>query len=120
MCSNPNVTLEFMLSMKSIDKLSWWRLSRRIDFQDILKHPEMPWHYAEMSANPTLCLDYVLEHPNHSWDYEQIARNPYLNDYVDVLRRHLAAFRIQLYWRKCITNHVYTICHKLQLRRVLV
>ena len=123
MCSNPNVTLEFMLSKKSIDKLNWWRLSRRIDFREILHHPNFPWNYDDMSSNPTIHLDYVLNHPNHSWNDYKIAQNPFINDYIDVLqllaRRHMAAFQIQLYWRKCTTDHVYAICHKLQLRRVL-
>ena len=120
MCRNPNVALEFMLSKKSIDELNWCLLSRRIDFQEILQHPELPWNNDAMSMNPTLCLDYVSEHPNISWEYDEIARNPFQLDYLQLLmRQHMAAFRIQLYWRKCTTNHVYAICHKLQLRRVL-
>ena len=119
MCSNPNVTLEFILSKKSIHELNWWFLSRRITFKEILRHPELPWRYDGMSANPTLCLDYIREHPNKSWHYNDIARNPFINDYINVLRRHMAAFRIQLYWRKCTSDHVYDICHKVQLHRVL-
>ena len=119
MCDNPNVTLKFMLSKKSIDELKWWRLSSRIDFREILRHPELPWDYAAMSENPTLRLDYIREHPKHSWDYDKIARNPFISDYIDVFRRHMAAFRIQLYWRKCTTDYVYALCHKLQLHRVL-
>ena len=123
MCSNPNVTLEFMLSKLPIDELNWCRLSRRINFREILQHPELPWNYDAISKNPTLRLNYVSEHPDISWDYEEIARNPFHLDYLDTLqlltRRHMAAFRIQLYWRRCVTNHVYTMCHKLQLRRVL-
>jgi hypothetical protein len=57
------------------------------------------------------------------WNYRLIAQNPFTTDYVDTLlyltRQHMAAFRIQLYWRKCTTNHVYTLCHKLQLHRIL-
>lgn len=108
--------------LRGLDGWLWTYLSESIDFQDIIQHLYLPWHFGHMSRNKSLRLDYVAGNQDQPWNYRCIASNSYTHEYQEILenvmRQHMAAYKIQVYWRKCISNHKYSICHTLQLKRI--
>lgn len=119
---NPNMTIEHILPRQLRSFWIWAYLSELIDFQDILQHPNLPWNFDHMGRNKSLRLDYVLSNRDQPWNHWWLARNPFIRDYKEnfekLARRHLAAYKIQVYWRHCASNHKYNICHTLQLKRI--
>lgn len=45
-------------------------------FDYIKLHPDRPWDYYYISANPNITWDIVQANPDIDWDYIQLSRNP--------------------------------------------
>lgn len=107
--------------------------------------PDMPKSmYLFASSSPMICISDVREYLA-LWDWPELTRTMTLDDIISnmdlpwsrsivptksfarernvrcerMIRRHLAALRIQLYWRKATTSITYELCHRLQSARLL-
>lgn len=116
LCNNPNITMEYIRGYRDHYRgypvLDHDAIARSINIREYTKY--YPMDTFAMSANPTLRLSDVT---GDSWDYGSLARNAFALDYHDMCRQHMAAYKIQLYWRLCSQNISYTMCHKLQYER---
>ena len=105
--------LEFVLRHK--DKLSWTQVSTNINItQAIIENNldlELDWY--RVSYNPNLTWDFIVKYKDKPWSWCYISRNKFLKEKnlftEKQMRKYLAAYRIQQYWDKAITNPSCTI-----------
>ena len=59
------------------DKPIWYGLSYNpsITFQDVLKHPDVPWNWKGLSWNPSITFQDVLEHQELTCDWTSLSYN---------------------------------------------
>ena len=63
-----DITLDDVVFHSDI-QWDWAMLSRRLPFDVIQEHPDLPWNTRIMSRNPTLDVEYVCAHPDLEWNY---------------------------------------------------
>lgn len=124
--SNPNIKLDTILKYtQQLDekKIYYTRTYCRnssITMDIIEKHPEIVWEMPSICYNPNLTFDFIERNINKLTvsDFETIIQNPlnYTHRYLEKLRKHMCAFRIQCYWRKCYYDPNYTVCKKRLVR----
>ena len=97
--SNPNLTLQFVLKHKH---LAWhWPCicitNNKITYHDIISTINtIPWLWIYVQTRPSLLHINISQDPDALYE----------------VRRHLAAFRIQLAFRQAISNPKYAMCRK--------
>ena len=71
------------------------------------------WNYFGLSYNPNTTMDMIENNPDKDWNWEQISQNPFTRDkklfFEKKMHEYLAAYRIQQYYWKAITNPHNTI-----------
>jgi hypothetical protein len=86
---NPHITMEFILQnkhrMRFCEKnarynpemfhMGWITRNSAITMKDIEEHPEIPWDYNEMFANPNLTFDMVEKHRD-KMNLKYLLQNP--------------------------------------------
>jgi hypothetical protein len=80
----------------------------------------MPWKWDRLSANHNITFhDVVNQAHQHLWHKQNISYNPRMlevryddADYIDAVKFHLMAFRIQWRWHQAINNPKYALCRK--------
>ena len=98
--------------------LSW---SDGVKFSDILSNLDLPWEWGRIIMNPNLrwkdIMDFNQDHPLLAvWNVSSYVQNEMTGekkDYIDGLcREHMAAFRIQCYFRRAYYDPKYAICKR--------
>ena len=108
---------------KNLDQdLDWFKISsnQNITLSRIRDNPGLPWVWEGISSNPHLTLDFIDEYPDKPWDWYWLSdklctkeREMFIEQQI---REHLAAFKIQLYWRHANYNPHYELCKRRLLR----
>ena len=79
----------------------------------VLKYSDKPWNWNYISFNPYITMDIIEKYPDKHWDWCEISRNKFLKEKKlfteKQMRKYLAAYRIQQYWDKALTNPSCTI-----------
>lgn len=100
----------------------WLGMNEGITMQDVARHPDRPWSFKTLSHNPNLDFCFVVNHIFRGWNYDEFVSNPFRHEralFIErEIHRHLAAFRIQVYWRKASTDPTKYICQKIQYNKV--
>ena len=78
----------------------------------VLKYSDkIDWR--EISRSPNITMDFIEKYPDKDWDWCEISRNKFLKEKKlfteKQMRKYLAAYRIQQYWDKALTNPSCTI-----------
>ena len=65
--TDPEITLDFLLSLSST--FQWQYLSEHpnIKVDDVKAHPEIPWDWFWLSKNPNMTHEFVSENPDKPW-----------------------------------------------------
>jgi hypothetical protein len=112
--TNPNITMEFI--EKYPDKpwnWNWIPENPNITMEFIEKYPDKPWDWDYISMNPNINMDIIEKYPDKPWSWCYISRNKFLKEKnlftEKQMRKYLAAYRIQQYWDKALTNPSCTI-----------
>jgi len=113
------IDLEFILS--NLDEYPWDHngISIRYDVNmDIAKSINIiNWNWRYLCGNHSTTLDFVKKNlPVDDIEWSELSLNPNVlcnfDDIITLSRKHMAAFKIQQYWRKAISCPHYTICKK--------
>jgi hypothetical protein len=87
-----------------------------ITLEDIKRHPEIDWIHDFISYQPGLTIKDVENNKSIVWNWNNISANATCvcscEEKDMLLRRHMAAFKIQTYWRKVISTPTYDMCKK--------
>ena len=78
----------------------------------VLKYADkLDWY--GISCNPNIRIETIQKYPDKEWDWCRISRNKFLKEKElfteQQMRKYLAAYRIQQYWDKALTNPSCTI-----------
>lgn len=97
LAGNPNIDIIYIRKIKDWSAVSWTALSAnaRLRIDDVLNNLDLPWDFAALMKNR-----FTLEHIDYN------------------ARRHVAAVKIQVHWRKASTDHTYKLCWSVQSKRV--
>lgn len=99
--------VEFLLDK---DDINWTRLSATADADIILETKHVGhWNWSAVSVNPTLRYDHVIDNPELPWTYSMVPAEQFSEE---LARRWMAAFKIQLYWRRAISCPLYRSCRR--------
>ena len=101
--------------LKYSDKIDWREIScnPNITMSFIEKYPDKEWDWYWISENPNITMDIIEKCSDKPWNWYWISYNPF--NYEKELftekqmRKYLAAYRIQQYWDKAITNPSCTV-----------
>ena len=97
--------VEFLIGKEGV---SWGRLSTIAPASVILETKDTaPWHWNIVSVNKSLTYEQVVEHPDLPWSYSVVPVQKYSEE---LARKWMAAFRIQILWRRSISNPEYRLC----------
>jgi hypothetical protein len=123
----PDLIIDHVLA--HVDKpWSWYHLTihPNITARNMFAHRDLPWSWDYIYTKRDVAFGDILDHPNLvRWRAWQVAlsKGPDLFkvrstdlDYVALVRRHLAARRIQRRWREAIANPSYQLCRGRILR----
>ena len=79
----------------------------------VLKYSDKPWNWGNISENPNITMEFIEKYPDKPWYWCEISRNKFLKEKKlfteKQMRKYLAAYRIQQYWDKALTNPSCTI-----------
>jgi hypothetical protein len=59
--------------------------------EDVIKHPEFPWEWSNLSKNTNITLDIIKKYPNEKWNWLDIAANPALTP--EIISYYLERFK---------------------------
>jgi len=114
---NPNITMEIVEAHP--DKpWKWYGLSKHpnITWEIIETHPDKPWNWSDLSSNPNITMEIIETHPDKPWNWIGLSSNKFTKEKGLFMERklleHLAAFKIQTYWRRANYNPVYELCNR--------
>ena len=98
---------------------NWNNLSRNksITFQDVLEHPEKPWDWSTLCGNKSIDFQDVLKHLDKPWNWDLLGNTIFKvttfdPDYIQLARRYIAVNKIKKMWFRCITDPEYIMCKK--------
>ena len=125
---NPNITWSCIEQISGYP-LDWDMISsnKNITLDVIVNNPGMPWVWGNSvwggtSRNPNLTWEFVKYNLDKDWDWDIISARPDMfsseQDMFDVYKRHIAALRIQKYWRWCISDPRHDVCQRRLLREL--
>ena len=106
---NPNITMEFV--EKYSDKPWNWgciAYNPNITMDIVEKYPDKPWDWFWISNNPNITMDIIETNLNKPWSWYNISCNPFNYEkelFIEKrMRKYLAAYKIQQYYWKALTN----------------
>lgn len=102
---------------------NWYMLSTRVPVDVILAARKCyKWNWRCVSQNPSLRMMHVTENMNIEWHAYWLTEHDFAVDraemYLNMARRHLAAMRIQQYWRKAVQRPTTALARRVQLYRI--
>lgn len=65
------------------DKPWFWQLislSDNITIKDVVSHPDLPWYWKSVSCNPNITMKDITNHPNLPWNYKWLSMNPTITE----------------------------------------
>ena len=114
---NPNITME--LVKDNPDKpWDWQYLSYNpnITMEIVNANPDKPWNWSCLSENPNITWEFVNANPDKPWYWYGLSKNLLTKErelfMEKKLREHMAAFKIQTYWRRAHYNPKYKFCQE--------
>ena len=94
-----------------------WRLlstNSNITMDIVKKNPDKPWCWIGLTENENMTWDIIQENPNGNWNYQYLSRKSFSKEKQIFMqkkyREHMAAFKIQMYWRRANYNPDYKLC----------
>ena len=117
----PNITFKII---EDNPKLPWnWSTlssNPNITFDIIVENPDKPWALCIFSENPNITFKIIEDNPHLPWDWSMLSENPFTKErelfMEQKMREHLAAFKIQTYWRRANENPQYELCKRRLMR----
>ena len=86
----------------------WGRLSSCSPMHVMIETKDLaPWHWNIASVNSTLTYEQVLDNEDLPWNYSVVPIQKYSDE---LARKWMAAFRIQMCWRRAISDPNYNLC----------
>ena len=65
-------------------------------------------------------MDFIKENPDKPWDWENLSNNKFTKGkkmfMEKKIREHMAAFKIQTYWRRANYDPEYELCKRRLMR----
>ena len=59
--------------------------SQTILEQLLLKYPDKPWGWGNISCNPNITMDFIEAHPDKPWNWDYILANPNITmEFIEV------------------------------------
>ena len=52
--------------------ISWRRASHEASLDTIIKHPNKPWNYSELSLNPRVTIEYIRQNKDQCWVWDTL------------------------------------------------
>ena len=118
---NPTVTIDELLQYQDI-RWNWSDVSKfaNISVDNVLQHLDMPWQWDLLSSNTNLSIDDIAHHLDKPWCIEKLMLNPFTKYFKTLSNAcmHMAAFRIQLWWRRIMHNPDHRVCNRIQLQKI--
>lgn len=121
LAQNPSIPFDFFLEHEDM-KWNWRFISAHpnVFWTTVVAHPEKHWNLYDLCKNPNLPWKVVLA--NHvRFGHEcwwELSSNPFLHQQQLILaehaRRHLAAYRLQKWWRSVVSNPSHSLCQRVQ------
>ena len=106
---NPNITIEIIEN--NPDKpWDWYYISfnPNITVDIIEKYPDKPWNWNSISWNPNITIEFIEKKLDNTWDWSYISQNTFNYEKELFIEKrmieYLAAYRIQQYYWKALTN----------------
>ena len=141
---NPTITLDIKENPEK--PWDWYSLSRHptITWDIVKENPKKPWNWEGLSSNPNITWDVVKDNLHKPWNWFSLSSNP--NITWDIIKenpdkpwcwnkllrtnfskqreqflsqqyiKHIAAFKIQTYWRKANYDPSYELCKRRLIR----
>ena len=87
--------------------------------EDIVNNPDIEWFYEYISENNNLTFEFINKNLDKGWDWCSISGNTfnYEKRYSELVKKHLAAFRIQSHWNRAIFDPDYKLCQDILERQ---
>lgn len=104
---HPSITNDFILSSPQ-ELLNWRELTAKVDIDFIFDHVELPWHFSELTRNPTLTLNHIKMHP-------ELQTKLKLTNNVDIINHFIITDFTKVIENKLFISHAYMINPKLLL-----
>lgn len=146
-CAHQHITIRDVSANVNVN-WSWSDLTANpgIMIKDVLDNSTMPWNWQSIINNPNMTMEYVLlfnldltnkrtcrivsncpgillsdihRYSHLPWDMTAVLTNAFTRERLNYAYHHMMAFRIQLYWRKCIKVPSFAMCERIQNRRRL-
>lgn len=71
--NRPNLTIDFIRQFKN--KLNWYELTMKFNFQDIIKNMDLPWNITSLSSNRSVTPDDIIDNPQIEWNFALLSEN---------------------------------------------
>lgn len=105
---------------KPHEQWNWRSLSRRLLVRDICSDLRLPWDMSELLQNPTMMMSDLDTLRNELTPGMMLFlfKNNFDRQRLDLKRRHMAAFKIQIHWRRIAMDPKHTIGCAIQIQRI--
>ena len=88
----------------------------------IAKNGEKEWDFNSVSRNQNIKFELVENNPDKEWDMFHLSINQFIPEKEEFMireyRKYLAAYKIQLMWRKCRYDPSYKMCERVLLNNL--
>jgi hypothetical protein len=82
----------------------------------IMDNPDKPWDWYSLSIHPNITWDVINDNLDKPWDWYYLSRNEFKCEKALFIsrkyREHIAAFKIQTYWRRANEDPEYNLCKR--------
>ena len=115
--NNPNITWDIIQENPDKD-WDWYSISCNPNITwDIMRdNPDKPWDWYGISNNPNITMDIIRENLDKHWNWNNISRKTFQKDkesfIEDAYKEHLAAYKIQQWWKHITMSPYYKIGRK--------
>ena len=91
-----------------------------ITFDIVLAHPDKPWNWGCLSNNPNITFDNILSYSDKPWNWYDLSQNTFSKAKQQFINKryneYLSAYRIQQCWNKAYSIPTNPICQRKQIR----
>ena len=121
--------IDDVISNMHVQHWNWRALSlnKNIKLQDFVKYVELPWNWYEISERSDINIQDAIDHYWLPWNWDVLAARvsshahdtmfEVTNDeYLDYVSKHLAAKRIQRWFRMAISQPSFLMCRRRLMR----
>ena len=87
-----------------------------LTMKDITERPDKDWNWDCISRNKNITMEFIINNPDKPWNWETISKNKFEKDkelfIEEAYKKHLAAYKIQNWWKHITMSPYYAIGRK--------